>query len=264
MINYRQFNEGKKNKRDARRSYHDDDLKDIKKDIKRGMSMDFSDNFYFILKKIASKNNVIAKELIELSNKIDDRFECSYIDITRHYDTLSYLSSSHKDIPEEEKYESNKRQFSKVYKVIKNIFGSKYTKNEVTKFVSMFKNIYIEGPDNKTDNSVDKNVKLEIFEIVKKITEDTKSNKLKWTKEYNSLHLKRYQCIVDLTAKKKLKFELFIFAENDKIKNTFLSINLLDDSTGKSKNDKNKWLTSIYYNDLKDFMPVFFDKIDVE
>lgn len=226
----------------------------------RGMNMTFSERFKYILTKISKKGNKIAKELLDLPNKPEAKFEYSYLDLTGRQDTMSYLPNGARDIPEEDRYKSNKRQHSKIYKTIKTIFGSKYTKNEVTKFVSIYNEVYKQGPD-KADTT---KPKQSDEQLLKKIIEDTKSDKLKWKKETGAGNMARYEAKVTITEKKYLVFCFFHFDQSIKEEAmSFLTINLYND-LGKTKDDKTMWINTLQFKDITDFLPVFKQKFKIE
>lgn len=226
----------------------------------RGMNMTFSERFKYILTEISKKGNKIAKELLELPNKPEAKFEYSYLDIAGRQDTISYLPNGARDILEEERYRSNKRQHSKIYKTIKTIFGSKYTKNEVTKFVSIYNEVYKQGPD-KTDTTKSKQSDEQ---LLKKIIEDTKSDKLKWEKETGTGNMVRYESKVAITKKKYLAFCFFHFDRSIKDEAmSFITINLYNDSS-KTKDDKTVWINTLQFKDIRDFLPVFKEKFKIE
>lgn len=218
-----------------------------------GMKIEISDRLKYIIIKISEKGNAIAKDFVSLLDKPDVKFNLSYIDITtRGGDSLTYLNDN-TNIPENELYRSNKRQISKVYKVIKSIFGSKYTKMEVSKFVSMFKQIYDQGPDKSLTRP-----KRTESEMLRKIIDDTKNDKLKWKKISEIGEITRYEIRVKVTDKKYIALVLFYFPDikEDLI---FMTINLHNE-LGITKEQKSTWITTLKYQDLKEFLEIFRKK----
>jgi hypothetical protein len=220
----------------------------------RGMNMIFSERLKYVLNKIALKGNRLAKELLTLPAKPEAKFEYSYIDLTSREDTMSYLPYTGKDLPEDEKFKSNKRQHAKVYKTIKTLFGSKYTKTEVNKFVSIYKQIYNEGPGKDTDRP-----KPSEEQVIKKITEDTKSDKLEWKLQGRQFDWLRYDADIKITEKKKLVFQLFIFPRITEETNSFLIVSMHND-LGITKEEKRKWIQTLKFGSIIEFLKVFKDK----
>jgi len=261
MKKYREFNESKKH-RQSRNKYNFNNFpinaqpNEVKM-IERGMPMDFSNKFNYILSKMVQKNNGIAKELINLPNDITRKFEYSYIDLARNNDTLSYLANGDRNIPEDDRYSSIKRQNSKIHKVIKAIFGNKYTKNEIAKFVSIYKEIYAAGPD----ESLKIKSKQSNSDISLKLIKDTKDNKLLWDKIYSNAQLNKYESTIKITEKKYLKFEFFNFFLAEYEKNSFITIHLIKDFSDKGNNKNNsEWITTLQYDDIKNFVEQFVSK----
>jgi hypothetical protein len=221
----------------------------------RGMNMDFSPRFRYILGKIDKKGNKIAKDLIAFLNKPDAKFEFSYIDLTGRADTLSYIANADRNIPEEEKYKTNKRQQSKVYKIIKTIFGSKYTKTEVNKFVSIYKQVYEEGPD---EAAISKSKRPD-EQLVKKIANDTRNGTLKWNKVVSDIiNMDRFEATIKVTERKCIWFIFFILNEK---KLSFVTINLFDKQfPGKS----GEWIQTYQYKELGDFIKAFKEKYNID
>lgn len=227
----------------------------------RGMNMEFAPRFKYVITKIAEKGNAIAKELLLLPNKPEAKFENSYLDLTNRFDTISYLQNAERNLSDEEKYKSNKRQQSKAYKVIKTIFGSKYTKFEVTKFVSMFKQVYEQGPEKKGDAS--EKPKQTVEEVIKKISEDTKSGKLKWEKQPKAGNLVKYETRIKITDKKSLVFIFFHFDNNTKEEKwSFITTNIYNE-LGKTDDEKRKFLQNIAYDKIGEFLKIFKDKYKI-
>lgn len=227
----------------------------------RGMHMVLSDRFKYVLEKIAKKGNAIAKELLILPNKLDAKFEYSYIDLTGRGDTLSYLPNGARDTAEADRFKSPKRQHSKVYKTIKTVFGSKYTKTDVTKFVSMFKEVYEQGPDKSDYPARGKNTDEQ---LLKKIIEDTKSDKLKWNKEETAGNMTRYESAVKITEMKRLVFCFFHFDQAVKEESmSFLTINFYND-LGKTKDDQRRWIQTFQFDSIaNNFIPAFKEKYKI-
>jgi len=259
---YKQFNEARKSNRPRRnkgggnhvnfnRSYAPKIVEP------RGMNMVFSERFNYVLNKIAKKGNKIAIELLTLPGNPDRKFEYSYIDLTGREDDLSYLPNGARDIKEDDRFKTNKRQRSKVYKTIKTIFGSKYTKNEVAKFVSFFKEVYKVGPDKK-----DMEPKQLEDEAIKKIITDTKNRKLVWKLEQNTSQFLRYEAKFTVTPKKYLLFDFFLFI--DKGENfSFITLNMYNE-LGRTKEDKKIWLTTFQYKHVTDFIKAFKEIYKIE
>jgi hypothetical protein len=193
--------------------------------VSSGMKMEYSTRFGYLLNKIAETGNKIAKEFLSLKSNEEKKFEISYLDLTNKEDTISYLQPNGKDIPDTEKYKSNKRQHVKVYKTIKIIFGSKYTKTDVQKFVSIFKSTYNKGPEKKDLPTPTEE------QIIKNLIKDTESNKLKW---FNVAKGKDFvRCVtdkpIDEKNKKILRFTYYIFEDKKEVDCGFLTIHLVRD-----------------------------------
>lgn len=223
---------------------------------KTGMPMAYSERFKYIINKIANKNNAIAKELLLLPSKSGETFYYSYLDL-EGAESLSYLYYTDKGISEEDKYKSPKRQRSKVYKVIKSIFGGRFTKTDVTKFVSMYKTIYTQGPD-KADlvksGQSDK-------QLIDKIVKDTKNGKLKWIKNHDIPHnMINYSASTKITDKKEIKFTFYRFVERHE-PNTTMTIYLINDMF-RIDSEKRKWIKTLKFDELSEFFKVFVEKYE--
>lgn len=255
MLKYKNFNESRKNRNRRKNKQITRNYNAINKyqpysavDSKK-MDMIFSDRFKYVVEKISMKGNAIAKDLLSLPNSAN-KYSYSYLDLTDRYDTISYLSSDKNLSEGEDKFKTNKRQHSKVYKVIKTILGNKFTKNEVSKFVTFYKQVYEQGPDKKFNREID---------IVNKITEDTKKNIINWKEEKrNSSILKVFKSEIVVTLNKYILLELYLFKGDDK-KNTFLSINFCNNNALLDK-DKKKWYKTFRYENLFNFLEAFKDK----
>jgi hypothetical protein len=237
---------------------HDSSWKDSSYSVvadKTGLPMNFSERFKYILNKIALKNNAIAKELIELPNKPEALFIYSYIDIENE-DSVSYLNSSDKNIPEDDRYNSTKRQRSKIYKVIKTIFGSKYTKVDVNKFVSMYKTIFKQGPD-KADTPRESQTDKQLID---KLIRDTKNNKLSWIKESSITDMTRYNASYVLTDKKRINFEFLRFFNKHERASMIIIVLINDQCKGASSNRTH--INTLMYEDIKDFLSMFIEKYE--
>jgi len=220
------------------------------------MSLIVSNRLIYILTKMSEEGNKIAKDFLNLLYSDEKRFTMSYFDITQKIDSLSYMSSSGYNVPESEKFSSNKRQFVQVYKVIKTIFGSKYTKNEVQKFISMFRSVYKKGPDRNDmpPPSVEK--------IIQKLLKDTKSGAMKWTVSKDLVEndkMVRYQTRSESTPNKGIVFDIYIFKKKENCNLSFLTIHFYN------KTEK----THIHTCDIgkiRDLVDYIIDKhkIDVE
>jgi len=230
--------------------------------VPRGMPMVISPRLKYILTKIDKKGNKIAKDLLSITDKLDARFENSYLEITKKPDSLSYLPNGARDIPEADRFTSNKRQVSQIYKVVKNIFSGKYTKNEVTKFVSFYKEAWNQGPPRESKGE-DK-AKLTEEETIKKVIEDTKSDKLKWAKEAETKQWDKWEAIYKITDNKNLEFEFYFFKNGVKEEAwTFLSLHLINKNT-QVLEDKNKHLNTFKFELLLDFIKLMKDKYKVD
>jgi len=262
---YNKFNESRGNKakkgarfqKDQRRNWLEETKPMLVKTTEpRGMPMEYSERFKYIITKIADKGNVIAKELLAAANKPSARFENSFLDL-KGDDNISFIANGDRNVPD--KYRSNKRQQAKIYKVIKTIFGSKFTSPEVKKFVSFYKQVYQQGPS-KTDTS---RPKLSNEELVKKLISDTKSNKIKWQLFSSQGNISRYDFTIKMTEKKKLIFNFFHFFSSKKDEMmSFISISILNE-LGKTENDKKNWIQTLEHKDLIEFIDVFKEKYKI-
>lgn len=264
---YNKFNESNRNKggknkgnrfqHNQKRSWMDDipHVANNKTIEPRGMPMEFSDRFKYVLTKIADKGNAIAKELLNAPNKPDARFENSYLDL-RGPDNISFIPNSERSV--NDKYASNKRQQAKVYKVIKTIFGSKYTSAEVKKFVSFYKQIYQQGPGKDVPKP-----KLTDEQLAKKLAEDTKNSKIEWKFLNNRGNMSTYEYQIKLTDKKALSFNFFHFPNSHREEMmSFLTVNVRNE-LGLTDDDKRVWIQTLSYKDLLDFIEVFKDKYKI-
>ena len=258
---YKKFNEARKQKNRPRQrggfnSNWEQQLVRNNKAVSiepRGMNMVYGEKFKYILNKISKNGNKIAKELLTLPDKIDARFDQSYIDITRREDTLSFLPNGARDIPDDKRFDTNKRQQSKVYKTIKTIFGSKYTKEEVNKFVSMFKGVYNVGPD----PVVDQNIKKTDEDVIGKIIDDTKNDKLIWKEGESGGNLRRYDAEIPITTHKRLVICFYHFPNTIKDETmSFITVNFYND-LGQTKDDKRMWIETYKFDQIVDFLKIF-------
>lgn len=193
--------------------------------VSPGMKMEFSARFGYLLNKMAETGNKIAKEILALKSNVDKKFEMSYLDLTNREDTISYLPTGGKDLPDAEKYKSNKRQHVKVYKTIKTIFGAKYTKTDVQKFVSIFKSIYNKGPEKKDLPTPTEE------QIVKNLIKDTENDKLKWISVAKGKDFVRCTTDkqIDEKNKKVLRFTYYVFKDQKEEDCGFLTTHLIRD-----------------------------------
>jgi hypothetical protein len=253
LDNYKQFNEARKHKkkggnkggryqpnqgaRQPMKKYNrgDNEIPYQQQKIIRGMSMDYSPSFRYIITKIAEKNNRIAKELLEVLNKPEAKFEYSFLDLTNRGDTLSYLPNGERNTPDDSKYSTNKRQQSKVYKIIKTIFGSKYTKTDVNKFVSLFKQVYDEGPPEKSEVKSKKTV----GQLLQNLIKDTKEGNLEWKENFSIPNVITFVSKIQVTNSKYIDF--CFWCPNSDITKSFLTVNFkLDSKIVKSINSVKK------------------------
>lgn len=261
---YKKFNENYRDKnrkgRFRQTSWMDEPPTKNKYATKRvevsGIEMEYSNNFKFLLTKIASKGNPIAKELLAAVDKPDSKFEISYLDLTKKDDMVSFLGKADKNITD--KYSSNKRQLSKAYKAIKVIFGSKFTQAEVTKFVSMYKQYYNQGPDKPRPKQ-----KQTKDELLKKIIQDIKSGKMKWSMVVRSGNMEKYECKVQITDKKYIAFDYFYFFQGDKM--NFMTLNFRNEME-KDLTKKSIWIDTYKNEELEqaDFIKLFREKFIVK
>lgn len=237
MLRYKKFNESKRNrgssKFDRNRINRDQNRMTPKIVDARGMEMEFSPRFKYIIEKISKMGNAISKDFLSILNS-SNKYDRSYIDLTNKNDTASYLPNSARDIKEDERYKTNKRQHVKIYKLVKLIFGSKYTKTDVTKFVSLYKSIFEKGPEN-TIYDEDK-------KFINSIIEDTKTYKLKWEKR-DSQYILSFDSIVKITPNKTL--ELSIYIPKNSISTSIFTVNM------SIKNNPQKiWIKTLNYNKI--------------
>lgn len=254
---YNKFNESRRNK--GRRStpfvnsrQRENNINQTIRIIEtRGMPLELSSRFKFIINIIADKGNAIAKDILKNLNNPNVKFEYSYLDLTGRADTISYLPNGERNLPEQERYKSNKRQNSKVYKVIKTIFGSKYTKTDVTKFVSMFKQVFESGKSNrKQENIVSKEIDQK--KLLEKLITDTKNDKIKWVIIKETGNYFKYEFKIKITEKKHILIWYFYFPL-DNIKDLII----LNMKT--SSNNEAQWLLTIVLDD-NEFNNVFKEK----
>jgi hypothetical protein len=216
--------------------------------ISPGMKMEFSARFAYLLTKMTETGNKIAKELLALKTNTDKKFEMSYLDLTNKEDTISYLPTGGRDLPDAEKYKSNKRQHVKIYKTIKTIFGAKYTKTDVQKFVSIFKSIYNKGPEKRDLPTPTEE------QIVKNLIKDTESDKLKWVNVAKGKDFIR--CVtdkqIDEKNKKVLRFTYYVFNDLKEQDCGFLTAHLIRDPeltpiTNVNTSEKDSYIKTIMF-----------------
>lgn len=223
---------------------------------KIGMPMAYSERFEYIINKIAAKNNVIAKELLKLPALSGETFQYSYLDL-ESAESISYLYYTDKGISENDKYKSAKRQRSKVYKIVKSIFGSRFTKTDVTKFVSLYKTVYMQGPD-KSDIP---KIELSNEQIAEKLYNDTKKDKLKWDKIHDiPYNMTKYSAFVKITEHKGILFDFLRFVDKHE-GNSLITVNLIN-KMGKTEAEKRIWLKTIDFKDMTEFFNLFIEKYE--
>lgn len=225
----------------------------------RGMPLDLSTRFKYIITIIADKGNAIAKDMLKNLNNPNVKFEYSYLDLTGRADTISYLPNGERNLPEEERYKSNKRQHSKVYKVVKTIFGSKYTKTDVGKFVSMFKQVFETGKSNNKESvrvsGIDKK------QLLEKLTQDTKNDKIKWIRSVNSQTYNKFEFKIKATEKKSFVFHFYYYFNYSN--NSMITLSMYTDNsylTGIDRGGKVEWILTIPFPDVKEFSELFKEK----
>lgn len=261
MLNYKQhINESRRNKKRSRNQQRTEQRQQFNKKYvlpplhPMGMPMVVSDRLEYILTKMSETGNKIAKELLSLIENKDKLHQISYIDITRKDDSFTYLPNGGKDLPEDQKFTSNKRQTSKIYKMIKMIFYNKYTKNEITKFVSIFKSIYHKGPEKK-----DSPLPLSDEQIVKKLLSDTETNKIKWTKISEASNWIKYEFVKKITDTKSLVFDYYIFIWRGYENMSFISISI------KIVNELQEiFIKSIRYENIIELNRLMIEKYNIE
>jgi hypothetical protein len=228
-----------------------------------GMPMKISERLKYVLTKISAKNNRIAKELLSALDKPDARFSYSYLDLTGRDETMSYVNKTGLEVPEDQRYEKNngKRQYAKVYKTIKQIFGAKYTSAEVKKFVSMYKEVYSAGPPKDVPRP-----KPSSEQVIKKITEDTKNNKLLWEIEAShkgsGQEWVRLNTIITITLNKKLFIQLTLFTGIRDETLSILTINLLNE-LGKTSEERRIFIANYRHGDIIDLIRAIRDKFKI-
>jgi len=221
------------------------------------MKLVVSDRLKYILTKMSETGNIISNDFLKLLEQKLESYEMSYIDITPKEDTFSYLPSSGKNLPDSDKFKNNKRQHSKIYKIIKTIFGNRFTKNEVQKFVSIYKSIYNKGPQKENLSP------MTIDQMVEKLITDTKNDKLKWDKISNASNWIKYESRHKITNNKYLVFVYYIFNNIKDKKLTFLTANIYND-LGQNKEDKNKFIRNFRYEEIKDLTEEIIKKYNIE
>lgn len=219
------------------------------------MKMVVSERFKYILNKMAESGNIVAKELLKSIDQKLESYETSYIDITPREDTLSYLPSGGKHLDDAEKFKSNKRQHSKIYKIIKTIFFNKFTKNDVQKFVSLYKSIYNKGPEKENLPP------LTTDQMVEKLIKDTKNDKLIWKNTMYANGWVKYESKHEITDKKRLVFNFYIF--NDKQESlTFLTAEMHND-LGQNKNERIKFIKNYNFTEVDELKKEIVKKYNV-
>lgn len=223
--------------------------------VSTGLIMYASERFKYILSKMSESGNKIAKDFLLLLDNKEKKFEMSYIDLTSKEDSLSYLTpGASGELKDEDKYKSNKRQYSKIYKLIKTIFGNKFTKEEVKKFVSVYKSVYNKGPEKKKEPGSDEN-------ILKKIVDDTKNDKLKWSLRTKANNWVCYEAGKKYTEYKGVVFSLYIFDPHLFV-NSFLSMNFINNKE-KDPDKKSVHIKTFNYGDIIEFIKDFSKKYKV-
>lgn len=186
-----------------------------------GMPLEVSPRFIAAVRKMSEVGGSIVKKLLdEIENK-NNLYNISYIDLSRNLDMLTYLPLSEKD-SKIDPYKNQKRIGSKIYKVIRMIFGNEVTKNEIQKFVSVFKNVCscvpTTRPKTKTENR-----KQTDKEIVDTLIKNTVENKISWKNNQKTENLESYVAVYEITDNKELEFNLYIFPKEEHISNMAIS-----------------------------------------
>lgn len=228
--NYLKFNEGRSMKNRSNRGknqkYQDNFNKYKSMNNASNVDVEFfiSPRFEYLINKMSEIGNPISKEIIK-AYKDKRKLNISYLDISRNIDNITYLTKeiiNQENFRESESYKTNKRSTSKIYKVIRLLFGNKFTKNEITKFASVYKSVYSKGPD-KSRTKEEERKPLTSSEVINKLIDDTKNNKLNWENLYASSVLNKKRCILKLTSDKNLIIDFYFL---DDQKNRFISFNI--------------------------------------
>jgi len=247
-----QFNESRRSKKrrfhGIERNYNRYNRSLEESSPENGMKLDVSPRFKAVVEKMVGIGGLIAKNLLEEINKKERLFKISYIDISRNLDMLTYLPLSEKNSGTDP-YKNPKRIGSKIYKVIRMLFENSVTKEEIQKFVSVFKKVCSSDPERpspkpKTEVSGVKEDKKTNNEIIFKLIEDTIENKIKWETVQNTDNLESYRTIVNITNNKKLEIDVFIMKKN---------IDLSSLSIFYIINKNNNFIKSIKFSEIKEF-----------
>lgn len=260
MRNYKQhINESRRQRKNNRHQKAEQENQFNKKFVlphlhPMGMPMVVSDRLDYILKKMSESGNKIAKDILSLTSNKEKLHQISYIDITRKDDSFSFLPNGGKDLPEEQKFVSDKRQHGKIYKTVKVIFFNKYTKNEIQKFISVFKSIYHKGPEKKNNSSP-----LSDEELVKKLVSDTSADKIKWISSMEASNWIKFEFTKPVTNTKMIVFDYYIFTWRGYENMTFMSIGMkIKDQT------KDSFIKSIKYDKLSELTRLMIEKYNIE
>ena len=235
--NYSMFNESKSMKNRGNRGRNQKYQDSFNKKYAAGKisSQDFdvvlhlSPRLEYAVNKMAEIGNPVSKEILK-ALKDGRTSEISFLDMSRNVDNISYLTKeviNRNDFNENEAYRSSRRTSSKIYKAMRLLFGNKFTKNEISKFVSVYKSVYSKGPDKNLIKNDKESKNIPINETIQKIIDDTKKGKLKWRDiPMNTSTIKKKRCIIPITKMKYMEIDFYIMFDNPQ--NNFMSFNLSD------------------------------------
>jgi len=250
--NYEKYNESRSRRRgnkinsarggynnNIKRDSYNNNIKIEENDYSENQNLFLSQRLESIIKKISETGDLLSKEILDSIDNKSKFFDVTYLDISKNLDNFSFFTKEEVNklgIVDNtiDTYKSNKRFESKIYKIVKILFGNKFTKKEIQKFISIYKSVYSKGPDKK--NVEQKALTNE--DVINKIIEDTTNGKLKWVEVPELIGLEKYRSVVNITKSKYLQIELYLFTNQD---NDFLTLNLRIEKI-------NKFIKSINFN----------------
>lgn len=162
----------------------------------------YSKDFGEIIRKI--KNNKISKSIILSYDNL--KSPISYIDSTKDDDIISYLPGNiSKDTTDSESWSHNRRQTTRIGRMVKKIFGEEFTETEIEDFVNKYKSIQRE---NKTFFKIVKGEDIRKYYSEKNVVSDGELGN-------SCMRYSRCQDYLDLYVENPKKIRLLLLFSKD-------------------------------------------------
>jgi len=177
-------------------------------------------NFEEILKNILKDNkDPIAFRLIDDTKKPSIPTRISWLNITQSKDHLSYALPSKVKKPGDE-WDKLNRQPNQIKKLIRKIYGSIFSNNQIKSFIGKFKNHYSQF----TKKPVKKLTQEDT--ILDNLTKETYDGDMKWTLAGSSISYDKYTTEIFITDKKHVLVQYYDMKEGK----PFISMKMVTDT----------------------------------